>query len=66
MSIGTLLLQRRFWIAVAPAAIIVANAMGVPITAELLQGTADKVLTGAMAVASLFSLFVPNKNPLVQ
>jgi len=52
-------LQRRFWIAVVPVAIMVANALGVPITEELLASTGDKVVTGAMGLVALWSYFQP-------
>jgi uncharacterized membrane protein len=51
--------QRRFWVAVIPAAVLAANAFGVPLTAETLNSTGDLVVTAAMSALSLLSLFKP-------
>ena len=51
--------QRRFWVAVIPVGVMVANAFGVPITEGALSEVADKAVVGVMAVLSLWSYFAP-------
>lgn len=54
-----LLKQRRIWVAGIPIAVMVSNALGIPITEDLLTNTGDKAVTGIMAVLALLSYFKP-------
>lgn len=51
--------QRRFWVALLPVAVMTLGAFGVPVTEEMLSGTADKVLVGVTSLLSLWSYFAP-------
>lgn len=51
--------QRRFWAALIPAAVIVSGAFGVPITEDMLNTTADKVVVAVSGLLSLWSYFAP-------
>lgn len=51
--------QRRFWVALLPAAVMAANAFGVPVTEDVLTGTGDQVLAGVMSLLALWSYFAP-------
>jgi hypothetical protein len=52
-------LQRRFWAAIIPPAVLVAGAFGIPITEELLTGTLEKLVALAPSVLALWSLLQP-------
>lgn len=54
-----LLVQRRIWVALIPAAVIVSNTLGIPLTEDILQTTGDKIVTAVMAALSLASYFKP-------
>lgn len=53
--------QRRFWVAVLPVVVLVANGFGIPLTEGTLSDVGDKLLTGVMSMLSLWSLFQPKK-----
>ncbi|HLE80909.1 MAG TPA: hypothetical protein VJA25_06425 [Dehalococcoidia bacterium] len=53
--------QRRFWIALIPAAVLVGNAFGVPLTEDALTSVTDKVIVGVMGLLSLWSYFQPKR-----
>ena len=52
-------LQRRFWVAAIPAIVIAANALGFPITEDLLTSTGDQVIVSVTAVLGLLSYLFP-------
>lgn len=54
-----LLKQRRIWVALIPATVMVANALGVQITDTMLTDTADKVLVAVTSLLALWSYFHP-------
>jgi uncharacterized membrane protein len=54
-----LMTQRRLWVAILPAAVIIANAFGVPLTEGMLADTGDKLVTAAMSFLALWSYFQP-------
>lgn len=53
--------QRRIWIAIIPAAVIAANALGVPLTEDMLTTVGDKVVVAVMGLLSLWSYFQPKR-----
>lgn len=54
-----LLKQRRIWVASIPIAVMISNALGIPLTEDLLTTTGDQVMTGVMALLALISYFKP-------
>lgn len=54
-----LLKQRRIWVAGIPIAVMISNALGIPLTEDLLTTTGDQVMTGVMALLALISYFKP-------
>lgn len=58
-GLPALLKERRLWIAALPVVVMVANALGVPLTAEMLTDTGDKVLAAVASVLALWSWFKP-------
>lgn len=56
-----LVTQRRFWVAAAPALVMILNVFGVEATEEMLTSTAEKLLGAGVSAGALWSLFVPRK-----
>ncbi len=57
-----LISQRRIWVALIPASVMVAQVFGVEITEDVLTNTFDKVLAGGMSALALWSYFAPKSS----
>lgn len=61
-----LFINRRGWVAIIPAAVIVSQLFGVEVSADLLESTGDKIVAAIMGVLSLASLYWPRKSEEVE
>lgn len=54
-----LVVNRRGWVALLPAIVLVSQLLGVEVTQETLESAGDKVIAAVMSGLALWSLYRP-------